>query len=281
MVTNPQEDERDEPSSSSSNKSNPMNQYPNLPQPLILGSSSFTRKLILKEMGIPYHVVVRPIDEKGIGNRDTDDPTDLVLRLGRAKMSHLVQEIQAGRCNNELPSTTTTSTTTSTTTTRTTPTTIHPDNQEWNYVVLTGDQVVTCRGKIREKPVSMEQVYEFVQDYSQHPPSTIGSCILTHVGTGIQVSGVDVATVHFQSTMNGRTLVDQLLSADNGNNKQIMLSCAGAVFVEHPLVQEQVHCINGTIDSVMGLSKPLVLRLLQELSTKLNKHYLEKLKEEE
>ena len=39
-----------------------------LPTPLLLGSASFTRKLILKEMGINYQIVVRPIDEKSLGD---------------------------------------------------------------------------------------------------------------------------------------------------------------------------------------------------------------------
>jgi septum formation protein len=34
--------------------------------------------------------------------------------------------------------------------------------------------------------------------------------------------------------------------------------------IEHPLVQPFIDRIEGTIDSVMGLSKPLVRRLLEE-----------------
>src|SRR3569832_2324445 len=94
-----------------------------LPTPLLLGSASFTRKLILKEMGVPFHILVRPIDEKNLGDRSKDPPDELALTLARAKMNHLVQEIQAGRCDHELPSQT-------------------KDSIEW--IVLTGDQVVTC-----------------------------------------------------------------------------------------------------------------------------------------
>ena len=61
-----------------------------LPSPLILGSGSFTRKLILKEMGVNYELVVRSIDEKGIGNRE-GDPAVLVSTLAKAKGDYLVE----------------------------------------------------------------------------------------------------------------------------------------------------------------------------------------------
>jgi hypothetical protein len=95
-----------------------------LPLPLLLGSASFTRKLILKEMGIDFQIVVRPIDEKSLGDRFEDAPRDLVLTLAQAKMEHLVQEIKAGRCQEELSS--------------------YEKGRSW--IVLTGDQVVMCQG---------------------------------------------------------------------------------------------------------------------------------------
>lgn len=222
-----------------------------LPRPLLLGSASFTRKLICKEMGIDFHVLVRPIDEKGIGNRQTDPPEQLVRTLGKAKMGHLVQQINTGKCEQELakvqrpPSTT-------------------KDN---GWVVLTGDQVVTCNGVILEKPDSIEQARDFCQRYVDHPPSTVGSCVLTHVPSGITVSGVDTAMIHFNAQtlqQHANHLIDDLLAQDAP-----VLNCAGALMVEHPLVEQHIQRIEGTVDSVMGLSKPLVLRLLQELANRL------------
>jgi len=228
-------------SSSTPSLSNPMDQF-GLPTPLLLGSASFTRKLILKEMGVKYKIVVRPIDEKGIGDREKDEPSDLVLRLGTAKMNHLVNEIKAGRCDDDLP-----------------------DASHKNYIVLTGDQVVTCNGKILEKPESVDEARSFVSAYGTHPPSTVGSCILTHLETGIQVSGVDTATIHFQSDIGAAaSLIDDLLADDAP-----VLSCAGGLMVEHPLVKKYIVRIDGTEDSVMGLSKDLVLRLMEELSKKI------------
>lgn len=46
----------------------------------------------------------------------------------------------------------------------------------------------------------------------------------------------------------------------------MVFNCAGGLMVEHPLVHPYVVRINGTLDSVMGLSKSLVNRLLQQLA---------------
>lgn len=208
-----------------------------LPQPLILGSASFTRKLILKEMGVSYQIVVRPIDEKLWGDRQNDEPRDLVLTLAKAKCSHLVNEIQNG--NTEVDAT-----------------------KEW--VVLTGDQVVTHDGNILEKPENLDECLDFVTRYGENPPSTVGSCVLTHIPSGIQVAGTDTATIHFKPTVATSNLVDRLVE-----DGAPVLSCAGGLMVEHPFVKEHIDRIDGTEDSVMGLSKDLVLRLLEELSNKL------------
>ena len=222
-------------------KSNPLVKN-NLPEPLLLGSGSFTRKLILSEMNIPYHKIVREIDERGLGDRSKDAPRDLVLMLAKAKMDHLITEIQAGNCNNDLPSG-------------------FSSADEW--VVLTGDQVVTHSGNILEKPDSVEQAKEFVAGYASSPCSTVGSCVLTHLPSGIQVSGVDTATIHFKTTITG-DIIDNLLKEDAP-----VLSCAGGLMIEHPLTREHIDRIEGTEDSVMGLSKDLVTRLLSELRQKL------------
>jgi septum formation protein len=221
-----------------------------LPHPILLGSASFTRKLILKEMGIPFHKVVRPIDEKALGDRSQDPPDQLVLTLAHAKMDHLVRELQQGKIgSDEFPPVRGETSTSS---------------EEW--ILLTGDQVVTCQGNILEKPESLEEAKTFVQQYGAHPPSTVGSCVLHHFPSNIRVAGVDTATIYFRSTLStaASDLVDALV--DQG---EPVMSCAGGLMIEHPLVQLHVERIDGTQDSVMGLSKPLVERLIQEMATKL------------
>ncbi|EJK63038.1 hypothetical protein THAOC_16326 [Thalassiosira oceanica] len=229
---------------SAPSSSNPLGDR-GFPEPLLLGSGSFTRKLILGEMGIPYHKIVRPIDEKSIGDRSSDEPADLVLTLAKAKMDHLVAEIQgSGNCDGDLPE--------------------REGDATNEWIVLTGDQVVTHCGRILEKPESVEEAKRFVAGYAEQPCSTVGSCVLTHLPSGIQVSGVDTATIHFKQTIDG-SLVDKLL-----REEAPILSCAGGLMIEHPLVREHIENIQGTEDSVMGLSKDLVLRLLDELRRSLD-----------
>jgi septum formation protein len=235
---------------------NPLSRW-GLPEPLLLGSASFTRKLILKEMGVPCSKFVRPIDEKALGNRSENaPPKELVLLLANAKMDRLVQELSSSLSSLSSPS-------------------VRPDdlpekkNIEECWVVLTGDQVVTCGGAILEKPESVEEAKEFVTGYATSPPSTVGSCVLYHHPSGIRVSGVDTATIHFNSDTLGvndaaSTLIDSLIEQG-----EPVMSCAGGLMIEHPLVQNHVDRIDGTEDSVMGLSKDLVLRLLEELADKL------------
>lgn len=224
---------------------NPME---GLPQPLILGSGSFTRKMILKEMGIDFHLLVRPIDERNIGDRVNDTPQDLVLTLAKAKCEHLVNEIKSGRAEKELP---------------------HASSHA-GWIVLSGDQVVTHNGDILEKPLDVDEARSFVSRYACSPPKTVGAVVLTHVPSGIQVSGVDSATIVFRPSVVDANLVDQLLE-----NGAPVLSCAGGLMVEHPLVREHVERIDGTEDSVMGLSKDLVLQLLQEMRVKLKEANLQ------
>lgn len=220
-----------------------------LPTPILLGSASFTRKLILKEMNIPFHKVVRPIDEKALGDRSQDPPNELVLTLANAKMDHLVEELRRGEIGkDDLP--------------------VRNDGGSDEWILLTGDQVVTCEGNILEKPESVEEAKRFVRKYGNNPPSTVGSCVLHHVPSNVRVAGVDTATIYFDpttlSTEEADSLVDTLLEQG-----EPVMSCAGGLMIEHPLVQEHVQRIDGTQDSVMGLSKPLVERLLQEMATKL------------
>jgi len=228
-----------------------------LPEPLLLGSASFTRKLILKEIGVPFSKFVRPIDEKALGDRSENaPPRELVLLLANAKMDRLVQELKENDSPDDLPEIT------------------NENNKKGGWVVLTGDQVVTCGGKILEKPESVEEAKEMVEGYAKSPPSTVGSVVLYHHPSGIRVDGVDTATIHFNSETLGSkddtgasgssTLIDALIEAG-----EPVMSCAGGLMIEHPLTQHHVDRIDGTEDSVMGLSKDLVLRLLQELAEKL------------
>ena len=236
-----------------------------LPSPLILGSGSFTRKLILKEMGIEYILKVRPIDEKGIGDRSIgSDPKLLVSTLAKAKGDYLIQGLLDPKIVNG-------------NTIMEEENNIHlggillHEKFDLSYykegdecIVLTADQVVTHANRILEKPNDITEAKTFVERYADSPPATVGAVVLTHLPSMIQVSGVDTATIHFKESIKGCDLIERLLEEDAP-----ILDCAGGLMVEHPLVKEHISRIDGTEDSVMGLSKDLVLSLLKSLKEKL------------
>lgn len=238
----------------------------NLPTPLLLGSASYTRKLILSEMGVPYVQLVRPINERDIGDRGGGaDPRELVLTLAHAKLDHLINEISQGKCMDELPPSSSSSSISS------------DDNNHKagrvvleGWVLLTADQVVTHNGQILEKPDTIEEAREFISRFADGSPvSTHGACVLAHYPSGHRVSGVDTASVYFRPTMASSsshrpTLIDRLIEEGAP-----ILECAGGLMIEHTLVREHVVRMDGTEDSIMGLSKDLVERLMCELKTKL------------
>jgi septum formation protein len=122
--------------------------------------------------------------------------------------------------------------------------------------LLTADQVVVCDGRILEKPVGEDEARQFISMYSRSPPMTVGSVVLTDATSGQQWSALDEATIHFDPIPEGT--VDQLI-AEGG-----VYHCAGGLMVEHPLISPYIVQIDGSIDSVMGLSKDSVMRLLRE-----------------
>eukprot|EP00590_Aulacoseira_subarctica_P004056 CAMPEP_0172426788 /NCGR_PEP_ID=MMETSP1064-20121228/39177_1 /TAXON_ID=202472 /ORGANISM="Aulacoseira subarctica , Strain CCAP 1002/5" /LENGTH=247 /DNA_ID=CAMNT_0013170595 /DNA_START=104 /DNA_END=847 /DNA_ORIENTATION=- len=225
-------------------KINPLEEL-DLPRPLILGSGSFTRKLILTEMGIDFHVLVRPIDEKMLGDRVSMAPEDLVRLIAKAKADVLVEGLRSGdiRAIHEASN----------------------SNNSDGVLVLTGDQVVVVGNTILEKPETVDEARTFVESYANSPPSTVGSCVITHFPSRKQVVGVERTKINFKPSVASSGLVDRLLE-----DGAPILSCAGGLMIEHPFVKDHIESIDGTEDAVMGLSKHLVMTLLHEMKKALS-----------
>ncbi len=146
-------------------------------------------------------------------------------------------------------------------------------------------QVVVHEEQILEKPSSEEEARLFIAGYARSPASTVGSVLCTNLSTGQvrrtalgalqagwdaggvqhlasasplplaqEFEDVDVAWIHFERIPDSS--VDELMREGD------CLYCAGGLMVEHPLVAPHVTKMEGTLDSVMGLSKALVTRLL-------------------
>jgi septum formation protein len=143
----------------------------------VLGSGSFTRKLILKNAGYTFSVIKADIDERALGNRDdASRASDLVLLLANAKADAILPKI-SGTFLSE--------------------------------VLLTADQVVVYDNRILEKPSSREEARSFIEGHCRKPCSTVGSIVLTDIRSGRRVSGVDTATVFFDPIPS--SIIDELL----------------------------------------------------------------------
>lgn len=129
------------------------------PPAFILGSSSASRLALLEATGVSDLTVMTPdIDEKALGDRATAVPVNLVRRIALAKADALVERLaggesksddevgdaEGGEAGGEPP-------------------------RGRGVVLLTGDQVVTYDGAIREKPVSEEEAHDFIASYSTGP----------------------------------------------------------------------------------------------------------------
>ena len=201
-----------------------------LPGPLILGSSSATRKLILTNAGYTFTVCKADIDERAIGDRTVgtlDKASELVLLLGNKKTDAILAKLPAdlkGR------------------------------------VLLCADQVITYKDTILEKPDSLEEARRFIKGYSKSACSTVGSIVLTDTSSGKRVSGVDISTIYFDEIPN--EAVERILAEED------CMYCAGGLMIEHPEVQPYVRKIDpGTMEGVMGLSLDKLDELMKQLGS--------------
>eukprot|EP00601_Ochromonadales_sp_CCMP2298_P030823 CAMPEP_0173347906 /NCGR_PEP_ID=MMETSP1144-20121109/13421_1 /TAXON_ID=483371 /ORGANISM="non described non described, Strain CCMP2298" /LENGTH=222 /DNA_ID=CAMNT_0014295459 /DNA_START=97 /DNA_END=765 /DNA_ORIENTATION=- len=130
-------------------------------------------------------------------------------------------------------------------------------NTQPDDLLLTADQVVLFDGKILEKPVDLAEARMFIDRYSGRSCMTVGSLMLTKPYSGQQVMGVDTATIHFGQIP--RDVVDAILAEGE------CVHCAGGLMVEHPLLQPHIRSLEGTQESLMGLSVELLHSLLHEI----------------
>ena len=171
------------------------------------------------------------IDEKGIGDRSSaDSARELVLLLGEAKADNILSMLT-------------------------------PEQRNAFDIVITADQVVTHKGEILEKPDSPDTARRYIRSYGEAPCSTVGSIVLTHIASGMRVSGTDTTTIFLKHIP--ETVIDELIEEGE------VFYCAGGLMIEHPKVEPFIERIEGTIDSVMGLSEALLRKLLDQLLNKI------------
>lgn len=197
---------------------------------VILGSKSWSRRKLLEDMGVPrLEVSVSNIDESQIRNTDA---RKLVSALAVAKADALLARgSPAGRAS-------------------------FPDLKfpEGKVLLITGDSVVTHKGKILEKPATKDEARLFLQSYATAPATTVSSILVIDLDSGARYDGVAEAEVYFREIPND--VVTELV--ERGGS----MESAGGLRIEHPLVRPYIDCIVGEESAVMGFSQSLAEKLL-------------------
>ncbi|KAL0449943.1 UNVERIFIED_CONTAM: hypothetical protein Slati_1550700 [Sesamum latifolium] len=116
--------------------------------------------------------------------------------------------------------------------------------------------VVVYQGTIREKPSSEEEARQFIRDYSGGSAQVVGSVLVTNLVTGSRKGGWESAEVYFLDIPD--EVIDSLIE------EGIIFNVAGGLMLEHPLTWPLVDTVIGTADCVMGLSKTLTEKLIQD-----------------
>ncbi|GAB2267340.1 hypothetical protein Dimus_002326 [Dionaea muscipula] len=196
------------------------------PFKIILGSSSVARRQILTDMGYEFEIMTADIDEKRIR---FEKPEELVMALAEAKADAIVSKLQIR------------------------------DDQVKDAeptLLVTADTVVVYEGIIREKPSSSEEARKYIKDYSGSTAQTVSSVLVTNLKTGFRKGEWDRAELSFDEIPDD--VIEKLI--EDG----VVLSVAGGLIAEHPLISPYVKLLMGAIDSVMGLPKQVTERLINE-----------------
>ena len=184
----------------------------------ILGSSSPMRREVLQSMGYDFTILPPDIDEKAIRR---DNPRDLVQAIAQAKMDAVLEMLSE------------------------------------EAIVITSDMVMVVDGMVREKPISKEQAYEFIADYTVKPQIATSATVVCNSVNGKRVCVVDEVTVTFDHIPeeNIREFVE------SGE----ALRFAGGLVAEHPLFKPYIQ-VAGEWESLLGLPKTKVKEMIKSVS---------------
>ncbi|KAM7521134.1 hypothetical protein LguiB_020096 [Lonicera macranthoides] len=193
---------------------------------IILGSSSAARREVLAKMGYEFTIMPADIDEKSIRK---EKPEELVMALAEAKAEAIIKKLSNDEYKKNADPT----------------------------LLITCDQVVVYEDVIREKPSSKEEARKFIKGYSGSYASTVSSVLVTNLKSGCRKAEWDKVEIHFHSIPD--QVIEELIE------EGIVLTVAGGLLIEHPLILPYIKQVVGTTDSVMGLPEALTERLIKEV----------------
>ncbi|MDP4000951.1 MAG: Maf family protein [bacterium] len=125
-------------------------------------------------------------------------------------------------------------------------------------LLITADTVVLFEGRILEKPQSEEDAYSVLESYKDKFAQVITAVVVTNTTTGKRSEGVDTARISFEPMP--RKIVKDFVESKRA------LEGAGSFVINDPLIRSLVRKIEGTFDSIMGLPKNLVQKLIDQVS---------------
>lgn len=213
---------------------------------LILGTASSCRRAVMEALGWQYEQIVANIDgmpsnlsfvtaalfitnrvciitEKAI--RD-EDPIEMPVLIAKAKADTLIKRHNLYAVKEPA-------------------------------ILITSDQIVLHKSVVREKPESRQEAVEFLASYSNDAVSTVSAIVVTHLPSGLQESGIDIATVYWKEIPDD--VVQRVV--DKGET----LHSAGGFLVEDPDLNPLIKDMDKPIDSVMGLPVALTERLIVQV----------------
>ncbi|SBT87718.1 Maf-like protein, putative [Plasmodium malariae] len=202
----------------------------------VLGSTSNSRKYILKKSNLDFLSIRTRINEKKIGCRKRHDPFTLTSNISVAKGIKLLNTIKR---NKELKLQ------------------IEQISKNKKVILLVGDEVIYCNNKIYEKPKNEMEAYNFLKSYNNNVIYSYSSITLIELKTEKFITGID------ESIINIYNMDDDIIS-------KIMMDssiyyCAGALKIENTHMRKHIKVIKGNIDSIFGLSLNLLSHLVNFL----------------
>ncbi|KAJ3097199.1 hypothetical protein HDU97_005084 [Phlyctochytrium planicorne] len=210
--------------------------------PIVLGSSSKSRASILNLANIPFTVQVADIDEKAIGSRGPgSDPDELVTKIARAKADALLASGKVDAYEDAFLITCDQ---------------VGLFNGMWKGLTLFF-KVALWEGQIREKPVNEEEARSYLKSYSLAPAETRGAMVVINLKTKKRAEGIDVAKQYFKPIP--ESVIDALIKQGD------VYYCCGAFMIDDPLLIPYLDKREGDEDSIIGLSKRLLVELLSKL----------------
>ncbi|GAW80128.1 Maf-like protein [Plasmodium gonderi] len=202
----------------------------------VLGSTSNSRKYILKQSNLDFLSVRIHIDEKKIGCRKRHNPLTLTSNISVGKGLRLLNMIKK---NNSLQKQ------------------ISDLSKDKKVVLLVGDEVIYCNKEIYEKPKNEKEAYNFLKSYSNNKCYSYSSITLIELKTEKVITGIDESIINIYDMDD--SVVKKILDDSS------IYFCAGALKIENIHMHKYIKVIKGNIDSIFGLSLNLLFHLVNFL----------------